>query len=200
MVLGSLNLQVVGAVQHERDCYIYKAAKWDKLRKTLSETDWSYISRNDPSIAAELFTCTVLKLCKKFIPYRKMQFSKQSHPWLNDSCRQSVAEKRLAHGRHDYAEKQNQCSTVLRQAYFQHIERTKVKIQELPHCSKKWWMLVNTLQLKGTINSSVPPLKQNDGNWAITPKEKANLLSRTFTEKCVLPAEEVNDYSEIASK
>ena len=48
MVLGSLNLQVVGAVQHERDCYIYKAAKWDKLRKTLSETDWSYISRNDP--------------------------------------------------------------------------------------------------------------------------------------------------------
>ena len=58
-------------------------------------------------------------------------------------------------------------------------------------------MLVNTLQLKCTINSSVPPWKQNDGNWAITLKEKANLLSRTFTEKCVLPAEELNDYSEI---
>ena len=131
-------LQVVGALQHERVCYVYKAAKWKLLNKSLSEADWSFIKRaQDPSIAASMFTRRVLDLAKEMIPYRKMGFSKSSHPWLNDHCRHLVCQKRRAYGHPDYAEKQAECSRGLRQAYYDYIERTKVKILELPYSSNK---------------------------------------------------------------
>ena len=49
----------------------------------------------------------------------------------------------------------------------------------------------------GNSNEIVPPLKADNGSWAISAQDKANLLASTFEKKAQLPEEESNRFSDI---
>ena len=49
--------------------------------------------------------------------------------------------------------------------------------------------------MKPMQTSSIPALKDTDGVWSRSSIDKANLLSRTYREKAVLPVETVNEYT-----
>ena len=51
----------------------------------------------------------------------------------------------------------------------------------------------------GSSAETIPPLKDNNCNWATTAPEKANLLADIFLEKSRLEDEVGNDFSEVVA-
>ena len=88
-----------------------------------------------------------------------------------------------AEGTSNYELMRDLCSEGLSTEFKCHAERMKVKIAGLPVSSKKWWKLCNSLMLKKTTSSSIPPLRSTDGIWALTAADKAELLSSAFQMK-----------------
>ena len=84
---------------------------------------------------------------------------------------------------------------ILSEEYLKYVERTKIKLKELSSSAKQWWKMSNSLQGRGKTSHGVQPLRRDDGTWARTALEKAELLSDTFLEKSKLPSECVNEYS-----
>ena len=67
------------------------------------------------------------------------------------------------------------------------MERMKDRMCKLSKSDKQWWRLNRQLLHKKERTSAVPPLKQADGSWCMTSKNKANLLAETFASKMTLP-------------
>ena len=113
---------------------------------------------------------------------------KQSHPWLNEKCREAIEKKNEAEDTPSFEDARSSCAQVLAAEYQKHISDLKTKINALPKGSKKWWKLNRQLLEKRSKLSSIPPLK--DGTkWLHDPKEKADLFARTFAKKAELPQE-----------
>ena len=161
----------------------------------LENTDWAQVfGGNDVDYASEHFTEYVLKLAKKFIPIREYAFPKSSHPWLNEKCLELVLNKHNAEGKEDYELQRDLCSKGLSTEFKCHAERMKAKISGLPVSSKKWWKLCNTLLVKKSASTSIPPLRSSDGTWALTAVDKAELLSSAFQSKfSLVPNPDGND-------
>lgn len=181
-----------------RNCFYYQHAQWSKLSAELSGIDWrSLLPSGDADAAAAIFAKTLLSTAKRFIPFKALPTLKTNHPWLNDRCMQLVADKCRAFGTDQFAAKQAACSQGLLNEYTAFISSTRSRLESLPSSSKRWWSLSGSLLLKASRQSSVPPLKHTDGNWALSAIGKANLLSATFAAKARLLEAETNEYSEI---
>ena len=128
-----------------------------------------------------------ISTARKYIPYRRATFAKASHEWLDDRCRTAVAAKRAAQGTPSELARTSECSKVLLQTFHAHRPRLRVKLRALPRGSKKWWRLNKQLMKQTKPTTSVPPLKRNDGSWAASPVDRANLLAETFEDKGTLP-------------
>ena len=77
------------------------------------------------------------------------------------------------------------------------MERTKLKLSLLPRGSKSWWKISQTLMMRTQENTSIPPLKNEEGKWVLSVGEKANLFADTFHAKSTLPEAQENEYSPI---
>ena len=93
--------------------WIYSQANWPLLRRTLQETDWSFIFRLPLDDAVERFQLTILAEARKCIPMKRFSESKGQHPWLNDLCRHAIAQKHAAEGTLHYMAKRDECSSIL---------------------------------------------------------------------------------------
>ena len=62
---------------------------------------------------------------------------------------------------------------------------------------KDWWRTSKQLLARSGGKEGIPPL-QEDGVWAKEPREKASLLSRTFSAKARLPDTVVNEFTPVA--
>ena len=198
MVLARLQLDVPGTEEIPRKCFISKEARWDDLKDFFASVDWKFMLSNlDPDAATKTFTDYVLSTAKKFIPFRLVQTYKSSHPWLNDICKELVAKKRAAFGTLGYQVRQAECSAGLLREYSKYVERTKLKLSLLPRGSKSWWKISQTLMMRTQENTSIPPLKNEEGKWVLSVGEKANLFADTFHAKSTLPEAQENEYSPI---
>ena len=81
-----------------RHVWQYGRADWNGLSEALQAEDWKQLLGEDPHLAAEIFTDTVLATAKRFIPNRVIITEKSSHPWINNQCRRAIAEKCAAEG------------------------------------------------------------------------------------------------------
>ena len=170
-----------------------KDAKWTELRTALEQVDWRVLQRGSAEEAFTHFMDTLwLHLCK-YIPYAKRKMKKQSHPWLNDRCREAIARKNDKEDRDDdeYRDAAKSCAEVLADEYQRYVLKLKEEIAQLPKGSKKWWKLNRQLLEKKAKMSGIPPLKNEEG-WIHDPKLKADLFAKVFASKAQLPPEEVD--------
>ena len=195
-VLVTTELGVPSVVEVERECWQWHKADWSNLRKELADTNWDQVLfvgeepfEDLPNAAVQRFTDLVLNTARKHVPVTTRVAQKQTHPWLNERCRNLVAEAQAAQGTHQHGDKLKQCSQGVFQEYLAYVEQTKKKLKKFPRASRAWWKLTKHLQNKAEKTSNVPPLKQPDGTWAQTPEEKAELFADTFAKKFILPPE-----------
>ena len=128
----------------------------------------------------------ILRITKICVPIREYSFPKASHPWLNDKCYDLVRRKHAAEGTPEYDTARDACTKGLLSEFHAHAERVKTKISGIPTSSKKWWKLCNTLMVKKNGNENIPPLRGDDGVWALTSVEKTNFVSTLFQRLLIL--------------
>ena len=88
------------------------------------------------------------------------------------------------------------CSKGLKEAYFEHMKKTREELKQTPQSSKKWWLKQKELQRKSATPLGVPALRDQE-KWVLDPQSKADLFAKTFAAKYVLPAEEKTGYSKL---
>ena len=106
---------------------------------------------------------------------------------MNDKCIKAIQAKNIAEGTPAFEDARDLCAATLHQQKKIYMEKVKDRICKLSKSDKQWWRLNRQLLNKKERTSAVPPLKQADGSWCMTSKNKANLLAETFASKMTLP-------------
>jgi len=166
-------------------------AKWSQLENALNSVEWTQLQRGTAEDALNFFMETLWVLLCTFIPYKKINFEKKTHPWINERCSEAIRKKNDAENTPAFEAKRQLCAQVLAEEYQRHIAKLKEKISNLTKGSKQWWRLNRELLDKKSKISSIPPLRDGAA-WVNDSKSKANLLAQTFDNKAKLPPEEVD--------
>ncbi len=206
-ILGSLELTAPQAVEIERECFDFKKADWDALRKAFADTGWDTIfpaefggsfEEASPDVvddAARALSDHIMRMVRRHVPHRKIMVAKSSHPWLDGRCRRAIREKFCAFGTASFASKRDACTAVLREAFLAYAAKTRTELSTMKVSSKQWWSRAKQLMMKGSGVSSIPPLRREDGSWARDGASKADVLSDTFVRKSTLPDLSENEYT-----
>ena len=102
----------------ERQCWNYKKADWDGLENKFKNTNWSTIVQQvDVDRAASDLCEFILETAKQCIPYGPRHTHKESHPWLNNACRDAIAAKVKTAGTPAFADEAAKCSLILMQTF-----------------------------------------------------------------------------------
>ena len=109
--------QVVRPVWH------FKEAAWDNLKCELRKFDVSVLHKGTVDDALNHFMDVLSVLCEQYIPKRQKSIPKCSHPWIDDSCKQTVNAKHAAEGSEFYQAARDNCAATLNLAYQNHIDR-----------------------------------------------------------------------------
>ena len=164
-------------------------AQWDDLRGALRTTNWRSFFDDGASVddAVANFASYLDRLATRYIPRKTVTTKPKEHPWLDEACFAAVEAKCLATGTDEFLEKERICSEVLTAAYLRHQHELRERLLTLGYSSKEWWRVNRELLNRKTKVSTIPSLKDDLGQWILDPAEKANLLTRKFEAKCVLP-------------
>jgi len=186
-VLVKLRLPIPKGITIERKVWHFRGAAWHNLRCELKAQNWRRLTCGSVDNAMDYFVEFLMALCLKYIPYDTVKEHKQTHPWLNKECEAAIWHKNQAENTPAFAQAQEQCSTVLAQAYQDHIKQLKLKISKLSKADKSWWRLNRELLDKQARVSAIPPLRTQDGKWHLDSKAKADVFAAAFGAKCSLP-------------
>ena len=77
------------------------------------------------------------------------------------------------------------------------IDLTRARLRKLRRGSKAWWKVIRSLLGKNVAISSIPSLRGPSGEWVDDAAAKANLLVKTWKDKCKLPRRQYNEYSNL---
>ena len=189
-----LKFSAPAVADHERELFYYAKADWDGLNSRLAAIEWERMPM-DADMAAEFFLDKVMASVKETVPSRKVRSFKSSHPWLNAECHRAVQKKYESFGTLRFEAERDECTRILRNAYDQHVKRTRDKLCSMKASSKQWWRVAGSLLSKPSGVSSIPPLKSTDGTWARDGPSNAKLLSETFAAKSELPDPDDNEFT-----
>ena len=139
----------------------------------------------------------MLHFMHQYIPHKTITDEKSAHQWLDDGCRRLIREQRSAWGSALFVEKRDACTFGLLEAYTAFVRRTKAKLSRLKPSSREWLKISRSLMSLGGSAEVIPPLKHDDGSWASSASDKANLLADTFAKKSRLNDPAENDFSEL---
>ena len=196
-VVGTVSFGVPETHEVTRELFDYKSAAWPVIEREFASLDWRALLHGvSADRAAEVFTEVVSQVVRRNVRCNISRMRVSSHPWLNDRCRHAIDAKINARGTADEADAREQCSATLLDEFNAYVAKTRGDLRDLPRSSKKWWRLSNSLQGR-TKGSSVQSLHRQDGSWARTSVERAELLSDVFAQKSQLPDEILNEYTDM---
>ena len=185
--LTKLKFPTPRKIEIQREVWHYKGAAWQNLKCALNKMDWDKLKHGSVNSAVDYFVDLLYELCRAFIPHGVVPVKKQTHPWLTDECRAAIDRKHSSEGTETFEQSRDACSAVLKEAYREYIQELKNKIATLPKSDKRWWTLNRQLLNKQAKIGSIAPLRDSEGVWHTSDKDKADLLAQTFTSKNVLP-------------
>jgi len=136
-VLIKLPLPVILEQAESREVWILKEANWTELQKDLHQYDWHQLQKGTAEEALRIFLEVLWLHLVKYIPRRKIDIMKRSHPWMNDRSKQAIMEKNNAEGTPRFVTASAKCATVLAEERTKHVQKVKDKMAALPKASKQ---------------------------------------------------------------
>ena len=101
------------------------------------EYDWaSEFSGINADEAAERFTDIIMRTLRGRVRCKLTTVRTSSHPWLNDRCREALANKMVARGTPDAIIERDRCSEILFEEHTRYIMKIISKLADLPNASK----------------------------------------------------------------
>ena len=132
----TLPLSVPRIEVQARTVWQFKAADWDGLRTSLLQQVWAWLSQVHPDEGATRLTSIILELAGQFIPRRRLQEQKSTHPWISERVLVVVRKKIEDEGTEREEESRKRCSVVIREEYGKYIAREREALQRLPNGAK----------------------------------------------------------------
>ena len=145
----------------QRDVWILKEAKWEALKKDISDYNWHSLGDGTAEDALNVFLEVLWLHLVKHIPRRPLQIVKRSHPWMNDRSRAAIAEKNRAEGTPAFSDASSKCAAILTEERLKQVEKVKEKMASLPSASKSWWKINRELLRRKATLSSIQTLRED---------------------------------------
>ena len=194
----SIKLAVPETAVVQRDLWNFKTADWEKIQDDITETNWAAMNSMGADTAAEFLTTTLLQYMGSSVTKKKSKETKSTHPWLTPHVCELVQAKQEASGTANQAQAAVACSTGILQEFREYEQRTRQELLDMKSGSKAWWTKSKELLQQQTKASGIPALRDDDGNWVRDANAKADLLQKTFQDKCRLPEVQTNKFSDTA--
>lgn len=132
---------------------------------------------------------------RRFIPSSIKKIKDSDRAWFNGDCKIAVDKKKesfliytrnkTVDNRQYYVTMCNKCDSVIRQAKTKYDNIIKQKILGANKGSKSFWSFIGSVD-RNFIKSSIPPLKDINGDSVSDPKQKADLFATMFAENSKL--------------
>ena len=120
------------------------------------EIDWRFLYQGEFELAFEKLYDVLMTILKQHIPMGTIQEIISTHPWLNKTCEDAIAQKNASEGTSSFIEASCACSAVLAAAYSDYTRKLREEIAKLPKDDKRWWALNRELLQRRARISGVP--------------------------------------------
>ena len=137
-VLTKIDVPVLTETTHQREVWVFKRADWDKLQRCLERHDWSILDSDPVNDAASYMVEVILSYCRLCIPMKVCVEVRKSDPWMTKRCEDALVEKAAFENTDGYADACRRCGDVIRAEFSKYVDELKVKLNDLPRCSKDW--------------------------------------------------------------
>ena len=98
-VLVRVDIPMPGVDVLERVVWDFAHADWESLLASFENLVWDDVLRyNDPSVAVDVFSSTILDFSRRHIPRKTISERKGSHPWLDEACLRAIQRKHECSG------------------------------------------------------------------------------------------------------
>ena len=145
--------------------------------------NWQILEEGTVDEAVDVFYKRVNDEMGKSIPRKKSIRRKCDLPWLDEQAREAMKEKHEAEGTANYEIAALKCRQILRQSKSNYMEKTQDDLANLRRGSKKWWRLTEQIMNRQANPSFFPALKDSQGKWCVTAKDKANAFAKCWSEE-----------------
>ena len=194
-LLTTINTRPFREKRTVRQVWRYDRADWGRLRKFLKDADWNNIISDDPEAACAAVTATISEGMCQFIPSKKLVTRPSDPAWWTPECTTAVRDKQAAWKRfRKHPTKKNEelyklsCSrsaACIRDAKARETVHLRQLLQNGSLSSKQWWSSVRRAGGDGR-KTSIPVIRDNNGQEYSTAEEIATCFGRFFSKKCCL--------------
>ena len=165
-----------------RTIWRYSQADFDTANMLLDECDWDELLSGDVNHMWAAWEEKFMRVMRQCIPTAKLS-AKPNLPWLNHEITKGICARNLAFRRvkrsgrsnhlNDYKKKRNKVANMIKSA------KAKFFMGLNPSNPKSFWKVTKYLTKQ---TSSIPILKDHDGNVIHDDEEKATLLNEFFSQ------------------
>ena len=121
---------------------------------------------------------------------------KNAPPWVTDNVLCLVAKKMATQSPGSQAAADAACSRGIIEEKQDALVRAKRELAEVKRGSRAWWRKTSEMTHSSQkVQSSIPSLKTDAGEWALDAVSKAEVLASTLFAKYKLPGIVENEYS-----
>ena len=181
-----LNISFSNETTETKHIYCLNRGNYTKLRDFVRDQDWSSLHKLEVNETWEYLKEVLLKGMEECIPKIATKNFKQSRPiWMNKKALKSIKKKYNSYKRYlktksgrayqSYIRERNLCAKVLKRTRIDYERNIAKQSKENP---KMFWKYV---QEKMKVNTGISALKDNYGHFAVSDKDKAEVLNNFFT-------------------
>lgn len=171
--------------------YDFNRADWDGLRDFYAAFPFYSFFSDNPSSTAEHVTDIIKIGMEEYIPHKTFTKKINSPKWFNSSCAIAINHKITAFKKYRankssrtlnyYKNVRDNAKIVIKIAKSNFLNNQADRLLNNPNDNKIFWSTLNNFNCNFNKNSSIPNLISPNGEVICNSREKANLLSTTFS-------------------
>ena len=140
-----------------RHVWLYDAADFDLLRQECNSFDWNFIYDDDINKWVEHFTATILNLCKRFIPNRKVTIKPHEPKWITNEIKRLIRKRKRLYRKatqsnnhsdmQEFKKLRNNIVVKIRTAKKEYVDNAAQQIETLRaggQLSKHLWKVISS--------------------------------------------------------
>ena len=191
-VISTVSLSALREDPVERTLWKWEHSNWLEIKRAIADIEWDEVLSGDIDLQVDSFNKILSDLQCTYVPHNNHVTKPTDQPWFGPRCRHQSNLKKAAWRRlkrnptvRNKVIHKNACDSMKatqKWAIRKWEENLKNKLIDGPEGGRKWWSGIK--QQQGLItDDEIPPLEKEDGSYATTSSQKAQLLANFFSEK-----------------
>ena len=175
-------------VSFSRKVYLKSRVDWPRVNRDLEDINWSHIYKSpDPAIELNNILSSIID---RRVPTKTIRRRLSDKAWFNEDCVNAFNDKQSAYRLwtrnrsrllwDNYVQQRRHAQYVFGIAHTEYNNGIRESLLTASH-PRKWWSTLKTF-LFG-VNTSLPPIRTEDGSVTADPSKMAEVFSSVFQRK-----------------